>query len=197
MHLKGTVDVVRVIDANSSLAMITSLFDGQGQEIAINDPSLGRVRRESENPLKEGDLLFNMVFGLHVAIAGNINWEGQLSDSPAEQMRPCNPSSACSRQGVVVDSYLDLTEGKLVGEIKQQTKLLITGAMLRNADTNEQAKKINDAISMIRGQAIDLGMFQISADNLAVVIGYRQTRSANDFSVSGFRPRLPASNLSN
>jgi len=194
-RLKGTIEIIRVVDANSSLARVTSLYDAKGQEIALNDPAMGRVRREVDSPLKEGDLLFNLVFGLRVAIAGNINWEGaSLSENPAEQMRTLQSFiRTLKQQGVIVDAYLDVTEGRLVGQIQPNTKLLITGALLRNPDgMDEHAKKVNDAIATIRAQAIEQGMFQISADNLAFVTGYRRVRSANDHSLSVFRPSIPA-----
>ena len=40
-------------------------------------------------------------------------------------------------------------------------------------------------------EALERGLFVISADNLANVIGYRRPRSANDMAASDFRPTLP------
>ena len=39
--MKGTIEIIRVLDANSSLARITSLYDPDGYEIPLNDPNTG------------------------------------------------------------------------------------------------------------------------------------------------------------
>ena len=86
-ELKATIEVIRVLDANSSLARITSIYDIEGHEIVLGDPRRAGSNREADNALKEGDLLFNMFWGTRVALAGNISFAGQISDNPAEQMR--------------------------------------------------------------------------------------------------------------
>ncbi|MBM4071359.1 MAG: hypothetical protein FJ271_20840 [Planctomycetes bacterium] len=195
---KGTVEVLQVLGPTSSRARITSLHDNEGKEIALNDQSRGRIQREADNPLKEGDLLFNMVFGTHVVIAGNINWGGSTSDSPAEQMRHLREfMSILQRQGVKVDAYLDLADGKLHGAITPKTRIFIgdarsakgKGSVTKGMD--EDAKKLNEAIAAVRAEAIERGMLIISADNLANIIGHRRSRSANEFEPSGFRPTVP------
>jgi hypothetical protein len=194
---KGTIEVVRVLGSASSIARITSLYDITGLEIPLNDLNKGRIQREADNPLKEGDLLFNLAFGARVVLAGNINWTGYSSDSPAEQMRNLEDfMRILGRQGVGVDAYLDLADGKVKGEITSRTRFLIRGdlvAVPKDAKLAESAKLINDAIGAIRRDAIERGMFIISADNFANVIGYRRPRSANDLEESsGFRPALPS-----
>src|SRR5207244_1922899 len=56
---KGTIEVVRVLGPNTSVATITSIYDATGSEIVLNDPVKGRIQRETENPMKAGDLLFS------------------------------------------------------------------------------------------------------------------------------------------
>src|SRR5207249_3224779 len=77
--------IIRVVDANSALARIASLYAADGYEIPLNDPNL--VRRQSNNAMSEGDLLFNMAWGTHIAIAGPINWTGLPGDSGNDQSR--------------------------------------------------------------------------------------------------------------
>lgn len=186
--IKGSLEVIQVLGPTSCRARITSLYDPQGAEIVLNDQTRGRTQREVDNAFKDGDLVFNMIFGTHVVLAGNIHWNGSPSDSPAEQMRNLREFMAIlERQGVKVDAYLDLADGKLKGVITPKTRLLVRGDPV----AGEERKDINDAIKAVRAEAIEKGMFIIAADNLANVIGYRRPRSANDIEATGFRPTLP------
>src|SRR5205807_5484011 len=120
--LKGTLEVISVLGANSSLARITSIYDTDGREIVLGDAVRGRPSREAENALKEGDLLFNSFWGSRVAIAGNVPFAGQASDSPAEQMRIlASFMHFLARQGITVDAYLDLNDGQIKGAITNRT----------------------------------------------------------------------------
>jgi hypothetical protein len=126
--LKGTIEVIRVLDANSSLARITSIYDADGREIVLGDATRGQPSREAENALKEGDFLFNTFWGSRVAIAGNIQFAGQASDNPAEQMRILQSfAHFLDRQGIIVDAYLDLNDGQIKGAITNRTRYLIRG----------------------------------------------------------------------
>jgi hypothetical protein len=214
--IKGTIEVIQVLDANSSLARITSIYDSDGREILLGDSTRGQPGREAENALKEGDLLFNPFWGSHVAIAGNIRFAGQASDNPAEQMRILTSfGNFLARQGITVDAYLDLNDGQIKGAITNRTRYLIRGDDLvdparlssrqkpvvakdEGADEkNGQAanaealpdrlKAINDAATAMRQEAIDKGLFIISTDNFLNAIGYRQPRGAA-YEQAGFRP---------
>ncbi len=194
--LKGTIEVQRVVDAHTSACTITSLYDAEGREIAVNDPGRLRIQREADNPMKVGDLLFNLTWGTHVFLAGPVNWTGLPSNSPAEQMRHLQAfTSLLERQGVTVDGYIDLNDGALKGSFTPKTRLLIRGEFLNpNAREGDapRVKVIHDAMQDLRKIAIEKGLFLISSDNYANVIGFRRPRSANDPEVSAFRPRLPA-----
>lgn len=192
-QLKGTLEVSRVLDANTSLCRITSLYDIEGRE--ITDTYRGRVQRESENALKEGDLLFNIFWGARVAIAGNVNLSGIPADSPAEQMRNLTSFMHLLRDnGVIVDAFLDLTDSSVQGSIDYRTRYLILGSMFAEPKDGkgsipEREKAINEAIRAMRKDAADRGMFVISAENTLNVIGYRR-RSASEFESTGFRPTV-------
>ncbi len=216
LELKGTVEVIRVIDANSSLARITSIYDAEGREIALGDSTRGRPNREAQNALKEGDLLFNMFWGTRVALDGNIPFAGQISDNPAEQMRiMASFVSFLNRQGITVDAYLDLNDGQVKGTITNRTRYLIRGddlvdpaaqnAPIKKKEVKEddeekkdaapkvdvvpdRIKSINDAAAKMRQEAADKGLLVISVDNFLNVIGYRQPRSAVFGEPGGFHP---------
>jgi hypothetical protein len=147
--LKGTIEVIRVLDANSSLARITSVYDADGREIVLGDPTRGRPQREADNAFKEGDLLFNLFWGSRVALAGNVAFAGQSSDNPAEQMRIMAGFVAfLARQGIAVDAYLDLNDGQIKGAISSRTRYLIRGDDLidpaRPAPKKKEAAKDKD-----------------------------------------------------
>jgi len=194
-ELKGTIEVLRV-GATTSVARITSLYEPTGREILLHDPTRGRALRESENPIKKDDLLFHLFWGSHVVVAGNVNWSGYASDSPAEQMRNLfDFLRLLEKQGVIIDAYVDLTDGQLKGAITGKTRFLIRGDALAGEGKEEgkgdRGKVINDKIAELRNFAADKGLFIISAENFANVVGYRRPHSAAQLELSSFRPFLP------
>ena len=133
-RLKGSIEIVKVVDANTSIARITSLYDVEGQEILMNLQTRGRVLRESESPIREGDLLFNLFWGTRVAVAGYVSLTGEPSDNPAEQMRQMEDLLyLLKRNGMQVDAYVDLRDGQIQGNISSKTRYLIRGDDLRAA----------------------------------------------------------------
>ena len=221
-QMKGSIEVIKVIDANTSLCRITSLYDSEGLSIPLNVQTRGRLMRESDAALREGDLLFNLFWGTRVAIAGYVNITGDASDNPAEQFRQMEDFMyLLKRNGMTVDAYVDLRDGKIQGQISPKTRYLIRGDDLRAPgekpapapkkvdDDKEKDKERepmpkevqqpnldrNDAVNrssiMLRKDAIERGLLLISAENFATVIGYRKARSANTADESKFRPTLP------
>lgn len=191
--LKGTIEVQRVLDANTAVARIIALYDVDGFEIGLNDPN--RLRREAAFPMKEGDLLFNMAWGTHVIVAGPVNWTGLPGDAPADMIRQQQAFiSLIERMGVSVDAHLDLASGELRGAITPKTRFMIRGDVLPvdKEGKPEVNKRINDAVQAIRKEAVDRGMFIISSDNFATVIGFRRPRLADD-DRPPFRPTVPYS----
>jgi hypothetical protein len=214
-QLRGTIEITKVLDANTSRCRITSLYDAEGREILLQGRARFQLQRESEAPLREGDLLYNLFWGTRVAVAGYVAITGEPSDNPAEQYRQMNDfMHLLRRNGMQVDAYVDMRDGKTVGSMSPKTRYLILGYNLRGggdakapkagdddkdkepakggAANAERNDTINKASQALREEARDNGMLQISADNFAVVIGYRRARNAlvEDAS-SAFRPSLP------
>ena len=198
--LKATVEVVRVIDKTSSVARISSLYDADGQEIVLSDTAKGRLEREASNPLKEGDLLFNLFFGQRVAIAGVANLSGYSANSPREQMRELdNFTHLLNRMGVTVDAHLDLELAEVKGAIGPRTRYLILGDRLpvppRGKDDPDKSQdpnaQVNEQIRAMQREAAEKGLFIISLDNFLNVSGLRTARSASSSEKSAFRPGLP------
>jgi len=193
--LKATIEVTRVIDRSSSVARITSLYDADGREIALNESPRGRLEREASNALKEGDLLYNLLWGTRVAIAGTVSYSDFLAKSPAEEMRQLdNFMFQLGRMGIAVDSYIDLNDGSIKGAIVPRTRFLIvaSGYSVPKAKEGEDKDKVvldrgavvNQSMAAMRQVAIDNGLFIISLDNFLAVTGQRRTTE--------FRPSLPA-----
>ena len=177
-QMKGTIEVIRVLGANASRARITAQFD-------------------PDFPMHEGDLLFNMFWGTHVAVAGSPNVTGVPSESPSEQQRQLNDFLyMLSRQGMIVDAYLDLTDGQVKGAMTSNTRFLIRGDDLRidakeleNKEPRaERALAVNNGAIGMRKDATEKGIFVISARNFATAIGYRPANAKEQVI---FHPRLP------
>jgi hypothetical protein len=217
-QLKGSIEIIKVVDANTSTARITSLYDVEGNEILMNLQTRGRLLRETEAPIRAGDLLYNLFWGARVAVAGYVSITGETSNNPAEQMRQMDDFfQLLRRNGMQVDAYVDLRDGSIKGAITSKTRYLIRGDDLAgtpaaavkappkdkeagdddkkepakdnpNADRNAAVKASSLAL---RNEARDRGMLLVSQYNFAVIIGYRKTRSANSAEGFGFRPTLP------
>jgi hypothetical protein len=109
------------------------------------------------NPVIAGDVLYNGVWSptaeRHVAVAGKIYVRGEKRDALDEFLR------LLQRQGVVVDAYLDTTDGTVKkdaqtpGKITARTDYLILGDELD--DAKDDVKKGLDAM---RKQAQDNGV---------------------------------------
>lgn len=195
--LKGTIEIIRVIDAQTSLCRLTSLYDAKGFEIALNDPGAGRAGREVETAIREGDLLFNMFWNSRIAIAGAINFTGLPIDVPAEQMRQIELfSQVLARMGISTDAYLDLTDGQMKGAMSNKTRFLVLGDWVEVKNPNgeaqkERAKMINDGLGAMKKDAVEKGMFLISAENFSIAAGYRRPRNANNLKLGEFTSTVP------
>jgi hypothetical protein len=219
-QMKGTIEIVKVLDTNSSTCRITSLYDSDGIEILMNLQTRGRILRETEAPMKEGDLLFNLFWGTRVAVAGYVSITGERVENPSEQHRQMVDFMAlCKRNGMVVDAYVDLRDGQIKGKINSKTRYLIRGDALnrpgskdagpmkkdpddkdkemadkepaREGGLADRIDQVNRSSFQLHNDARDKGLLLISAENFANVIGYQKARSANSIELSGFRPTLP------
>lgn len=212
--LKGSIEVIKVEGPSTSLCRITSLYDAEGHEILLNLQTRNRFQREAQAPIREGDLLFNLFWGTRVAVAGYVSITGDATDNPADQVRQMDDfMHLLKRNGIQVDAYVDLRDGKVVGRMTPKTRYLIRGDDFRASgaekpkvdeekkDEKEPAKDgavnsdrndtINKSNLMLRNDAKERGLMVISAENFATVIGYRKARSANSAEASGFRPAFP------
>ena len=199
-QLKGTLEVIRVIDENTSACRITSMFNDRGETVPLGTPEARmRALRDTESMFRDGDLLFNTFFDSHIAIGGNIGFNRVGTESPATQMMQLQEFTQLLRkQHIYVDAYVNLLNGQFEGTLTPQTRLLVRGdfSQLSSEDGN-RVKTIKDAYAELEKQAITSGMFIISAENFASVIGYRppQSQLAKESPV-GFRPLLPFVNNS-
>lgn len=216
-QMKGTIEIMKVLGPNSSQCRITSLYDSEGVEILLNLKSRNQAQRESESPMKEGDLLFNLFWGTRVAVAGYVGITGDPVSNPGDQFRQMDDFMAlCKRNGMIVDAWVDLRNGQIQGKITPRTRYLILGEALgkpekrgeppmkkddmdmdkkdepaKEAGIADRIDQVNSASLKLRNDARDKGLLMISAENFANVIGYRKVRSANVVELSGFRPTLP------
>ncbi len=195
--LKATIEVLRA-NEKTSTAKITSLYDALGNEISLNDPSAARITRGAPNALKEGDLLFNLVWGSHVAVAGVIDWSGRGAESAAAQQDELQDFlRVVESQGVKVDAYVDLRDGQIKGGLTGKTAYLIIGhkAWAKKGPDEERAAAVNASVGKLRGDAVERGLFVISPDNFANVVGYRRPRSRTDTALAHFHPGMPAAGV--
>jgi hypothetical protein len=196
-RLRGTIEVQEVLDNNTSLCRITSIYDAEGNEVPLHDPRRGVLTRQGENPMKDGDLIYNLAWGSHVAIAGSINWSGAFNLTPAEQRRDLLQFMALlKKNGVTVDAYIDMMDGKVKGEVTDRTNYLIRGELPGFEGGLDKAppaiKAIYASAKKLRADCVEHGVFIISSANFLTVIGYRPPRSGDDATVSEFRSRPTA-----
>src|SRR5262249_14184775 len=135
--LKGTLEVLSV-QTNTSQAHVTSLYDPEGKEIPLADATRSQLFRETENPLREGDLIFNLGWQEHVAVAGPVGARPGGDESRAEQMRDLQRYlHTLETKGVVVDAYVNLLDGKVVGAVTPRTGYLVQGFLPATKDEKE------------------------------------------------------------
>ena len=175
-RMKGSIEVIRVLNANTSLARITSLYDADGRELRLNDLPKSKIVRESEAPIRDGDLLFNMFWGARVAIAGYVNITGDpSSDHSADQVRQLEDfKHLLQRNGIQVDAYVSLRSGILHGRLTAKTRYVILG------DDQFVSKPIQKATELLRKEAVEKGIILISAENFATVTGLNRATLIND-----------------
>ena len=171
---KGSLEVVRVLDAHLSQTRVTHLSD------------------MNADPVQEGDLVFNPAWNpshrTHVAIAGIIDFTGEPPDSPAEQSRALREfMRSLERQGVVVDAYVDLRDQTVKGQMTLKTDYFILGEgpsyeQTRVIDTKdrrfEAKQKVTEAMAKMRQEAVQKGVTVVPLAKFAVMTGYRTPRAS-------------------
>ncbi|HEX3314296.1 MAG TPA: hypothetical protein VHR72_05355, partial [Gemmataceae bacterium] len=196
-QLKGTLEVIRVIDENTSACRITSMFNDHGETIPLGTPEARmRALRDTDSMFREGDLLFNTFFDSHIAIVGNIGFNRVGQESPStQQMQLEEFTQLLRKQHIYVDAYVNLLNAKFEGTLTPRTRLLVRGDFSPLSNSPEEKARVDglkSAYQELEKQAIASGMFVISAENFAAVIGYRppQSQTVKDSPI-GFRPLLP------
>lgn len=179
---KGTVEVVNVLSEHRAQVRVTGL------------------RKPDADPLVPGDLLFNPAWSpnlkQHVAIAGIIDLTGEGAvDSPDAQMRILREFIRnLEAQNMVVDSYVDLKELKIQGEITRQTDYLIVGDLPNVAarDVNkegnprvERAGKVSTLVTDMQKKANQNAVNLITLRKFLAVTGYQLPRSKEALSSPG------------
>jgi len=194
--MKATIEVIRVLDAGTSLCKVNTFYDVDGNEILVAEATPARVLREGPSTFKQGDLLFNLFWGSHVAIVGIVDFPGFGAKSAAGQMDDLRVfMGQLERMGITVDAYSDLRDGKLIGELSPNTNFVIRGSPAvkqPDAPDDSRVKGINEAIAALRAQAAERGMFIISPANFAVLSGYRRTGDDGRLQTLTFVPGRPA-----
>jgi hypothetical protein len=191
--LKATIEVVRVDDEHTAQCKVNSYYDIDGKEIAASDATPSKVLRDGNGAMKEGDLLFNTAWGLHVAIVGVVDFTGYDVTNPAAQKQSLDEFMIhLSRMGVIVDAYMDPRDGKMVGEITPRTNIVIRGSTAGGDSKDVRNEAILASLRFMRQEAIDRGMFIISPENFAVITGYRRAGSADNMPTLSFSPRPPS-----
>lgn len=194
--LKGSAEIVREAGENSFACRITSFYDVDRGEVQIADPAKLLGIRLSKNALREGDLIFNMFYGTHVALGGVFDLDGDPAAAPAELSRQMDATIASlKRRGIEVDAYIDPITGQVKGAITQKTRFLIQGNELAIAamagpklppmkpkmegeegkedmPAADRATALEESLRRMRQQAVDNGLFLISLPNFVTVIGY-------------------------
>src|SRR5207302_10185528 len=131
-------EVVRVDGDHAAQCKINAYYDVDGRELPASETA-GKVLRDGGAPLKEGDLLFNMIWGSHVAVAGLVDFTGSGATTAAGQMDALiDFMRHLERMGVIIDAYVDLRDGKVVGELSPKTNYLIRGANANQPSANDK-----------------------------------------------------------
>jgi hypothetical protein len=160
---KGAVEVVSVTAPHQSKARIVAG--------TVGDPGM--------RPIMPGDQLYNPAWtpGMHqhVAIAGLIDLTGNGRDDIEEFMRNL------SRQGTVVDAYLDLRTNTIQGPgINRQTEYLILGpepefddTIAQRSDANTRKKEVAERMNDMKTQAKQEGVSLVKLETFLAMTGYR------------------------
>jgi hypothetical protein len=195
--LKATIEVVRVENDHTSQCKVNSYYDIDGSEIPAGDATPGKIMRDANTSLKEGDQIFNMFWGAHVALAGVIDPSGSVAtDGPAQMDALKDFMRHLERMGMIIDAYVDLQDGTIVGDLSTKTNYLIRGAMAYRGGGGDKGKgepvaPVNASIKTMQAQAIERGVFIISANNFSAVSGFRRPGSFDSGRALEFRPQRP------
>jgi hypothetical protein len=174
--VKGTIEVVRVLEEHLSQARVTSVAD------------------PNRDPIVPGDMLFNPSWHptqkKHVALVGLIDLSGDGRDSLPEMRRNLE------RQNVEVDAWMDPNDASVKGKgITNQTDYLVVGLgseSLTGARSRDQkfGPAVDKAIKDMKEKAASNGVAIVSLKKYLELIGYRVPHSLGEEGSGPTRPRL-------
>ncbi len=161
---KGAIEVVGVLGPNAAV----------GRIIDVTNPT--------RDPIVRGDLLFNPAWSPdrrdHIAIAGLIDLNGDGMDDTPDFIR------SLERQGVVVDSYIDLKDVSIRGSgMTESTSYLVIGdkpdtelhAFATGAKA-ERLKLVMEKVTDLKTQADRLGVQKVPYRRFLAMMGYQMPR---------------------
>jgi hypothetical protein len=139
------------------------------------------------NPMVKGDDIINPLWTpgmkMHVAIAGVID----LNDNGVDRSEDLR--QALAQQGIAIDAYVDLRDGKIKGDgITSKTEYLILGdsakfgedAIIRDGDARYDWKKgLNERIADMHKKADELGTPVVPFRRFALLTGFRLPKTFN------------------
>jgi hypothetical protein len=162
---KGTIEVTEVVEPHLSMARVTEVVD------------------PNRNPMVPGDVLINPAWSsnlrTHVAIAGLIDLTGDGKDSSEEFVRNLR------RQGMVVDSMLDLKDATIKGPgMSVNTDYFILGeqpefseGVIAGNTRYERKKELSEKMTEMKNKANELGITVVSVKRFAALTGYQMPRA--------------------
>ena len=173
---KGTVEIMKVIDANTAEARVTG-------DILMN-------------PMIPGDIIYTPLWkpgqNIHVALLDGIDLDGDGISDPHKVI------SLINMGGGVVDTYIDdltgdlidekgkmVREAFLVGQIGNQTRYLVIG----NTPDPDSSETLFNARRDLQQSAKDYGLITMTLQDLLALMGQRQQSQT-----VGFGPRNRAIN---
>src|SRR5262249_15647765 len=150
----------------------------------LSEAKVTDVRNPTREPILAGDLLYNPAWSPnmreHVAIAGLIDLSGDGKDHTLEFVR------SLTKQGLIVDAYLDLRDLTLrngeggTGKLTPATTYLVQGASPQFVDSaaidttvGERKMAIHAKLGEIDKEAERLGMTKIPVRRFLALIGYK------------------------
>jgi hypothetical protein len=207
---QSRVRIIRQPDSRGEYKNVERFVEKANIEvIEVVGPHLSRARITSEyDPIRDGaapgDLLYNPIWRKgtadHIALIGIFDINGDGTDDIETVVRDL------TRMGVPIDAYFDLKTRKWVGQISNQTRYLVQGALpVRGAfDANGEAKSIlnRDVNTAIRS-ALDTGLTRVSYKDFFPMTGYRVkidisdervNLAANPYLIQSSEPRMNPGN---
>ncbi len=172
--------------------------------LAAVQPHLSRahitwLRDRGRDPIVPGDQLYNPAWSpnrkTHIAIAGLLNLTGDANPTLGEAIRDQQEFlRSAPRQNMVVDSYEDLRDGAIKGEIGYQTTYLVLGtpaefdsnsALVSGVPEIDRKSKINDLRGQMQEMARLKGVQILNSRQFLALTGFQLPRAVRELDYGG------------